>query len=662
MDMLRNFIPAPALDPALIALAPTTYATAVRVAPQVFEKVRFEVNVGRFQKDATRMERLLSLFEVAKLYNKNVCLCPTGPEPNPVLYTPNDIKRARIYHYFQDKPGAQKGKYANRLYGYIVFGVTGDVDDFVMAMKEWATSNRHELTKHGVPSNSVVAGFIVHASLTSNRDDLMSAIRNTSEWRAAGCPEFSLKVSPLWSSGGADAKVPAICCECERSKVADFEKMCETLFFGENLSLPSAIREAYFFPSRKFAANDPARLTYIGGHRDFLTTEKSVTCGGLGNVYQEVRLRRDSQYSSTIEDLILLVQGTNGPLFRSMDRTIDGKVFLKMDASNVGAWTVRKDQLGDHLRSLVHPDDHALVFSDGNQELLFSEPWAKYKDGQLTKNVMQLPNKESLAYVDRYKAKFATPETKLPPLMKKRIHSNVSSDGTSTTANTLSSAETSLGQANVVDLTMNNRESVSSPSHKVHVVEQRVFQETTSPVSSMAGSLSSTPGVMSPKTARMHHLESKVASHDKKLNDIQTSVFSLDEKIVTQGEQSSFQFNRFEELLGQIHGTIVNSMQRLSEPNHQQTELATMDGIEVAGHEDGAYNPIQHSHDWNEEWRRYQAHKSHIDSKRAEWAERLNKEAASKGEEYDYYAAACERYPSPPPVQFPDDITYADDL
>jgi hypothetical protein len=155
----------------------------------------------------------------------------------------------------------------------------------------------------------------------------MSAIRNTSEWRAAGCPEFSLKVSPLWSSGGADAKVPAICCECERSKVADFEKMCETLFFGENLSLPSAIREAYFFPSRKFAANDPARLTYIGGHRDFLTTEKSVTCGGLGNMYQEVRLRRDSQYSSTIEDLILLVQERMVPFFGAWIGPLTGRYF-----------------------------------------------------------------------------------------------------------------------------------------------------------------------------------------------------------------------------------------------------------------------------------------------------------------------------------------------
>ena len=256
MDMLRHFVPAPTLDPALLDAAPTTYATAVRVAPQVFEKVRCEINVGRFSKDATRTERLLSIFNVAKLYDKNVSLCPTGPEPNPVLYTSYDIKKARIFHYFQDKPGAQKGKYANRLYGYIVFGVSGDVDDFVMAMKEWAASNRHELTRHGVPSSSVIVGFIVHASLTSNRDDIVAAIRNTPEWQAAGCPEFSVKVAPLWSSGGADAKVPAICCECERSKISEFEQMCEVLFFGENLSLPSAIREAYFFPSRKFAAND----------------------------------------------------------------------------------------------------------------------------------------------------------------------------------------------------------------------------------------------------------------------------------------------------------------------------------------------------------------------------------------------------------------------
>lgn len=675
LDMLRDLVPVPTLDPAMITESPTTYATAVRVAPQGFEKVRLEVNIGRFPKDTDRTERILSLFNVAKLYDKHVCLCPSGSEPNPVLYTPYDIKRSRVYRYFQDKPGAQKGKYTNSLYGYIVFGVTGDVDDFVMAMKEWATSNRHELARHGVPSSSVVAGFIVHSSLTLNRDDMVAAIRNTSEWHNAGNPDFSLKISPLWSSGGADAKVPAICCECERSKVAEFEKMCEALFFGENLSLPSAIRAAYFFPSRKFAANDPSRLAYIGGQRDFLTTERTITCGGLENVYQEVRLRRDPRYSSSVEDILLLLQGTKGPLFRSMDRTTDNKVFLKLDDNNIGAWMLQKNQIGDHLRALVHPEDYSKVFTMESQELVFSEPWMKFKDGQLTKNVMQLPCKASLEYVNRYKAKFTPKEPTLPPLAKKRIHSNVSNASTTSTASatTVSSHTTSpsasapvlpgnlTNPGTIVDLTTTGSDSVASPSHKVHVVEQRAFHGTTSPMSSMDGSLASDPRNLSPKTARMHQLESKVAAHDQKLTAIQTSVSSLDAKIVSQGEQSSFQFNRFEEMLSHIHGTIVQGMQRISDPNGAQPS-EMMDEIQAHEDYDDAYDPIRKSREWNEEWRRYQLSKSRVDSQRAECAAQLCKEAESKGECYDYYAVASERFPSPPPVNFPDDITYTDDL
>ena len=672
LDMLRDLIPVSRLDPALINDSPASYASAVRVVPQGFEKVRLEVNIGRFPKDTGRTDRILSLFEVAKLYDKHVCLCPSGPEPNPVLYTQYDIKRSRIYRYFQDKPGAQKGKYANNLFGYIVFGVTGDVDDFVMAMKEWATSNRHELARHGVPSTSVVAGFIVHASLTLNRDDMVAAIHNTSEWHDAGNPEFSIKISPLWSSGGAEAKVPAMCCECERSKVVAFEKMCEDLFFGENLSLPSAIRGAYFFPSRKFAANDPSRLAYIGGQRDFLTTERTVTCGGLGNVYQEVRLKRDPKYSSSVEDILLLLQGTKGPLFRSMDRTTDDKVFLKIDESNIGAWMVQKDQLGDHLRTLIHPDDHTKVFTFDSQELTFSEPWMKYKDGQLTKNITQLPCKASLEYVNRYKAKFMAAEQQLLPTVKKRIHSTVTSIASSTTATTDTSQSTATptsnlqgqptNRMNVVDLTANCGDSVSSPSHKVHVVEQRAFQDTTSPVSSMAGSLASDPRLLSPKTARMCQLESKVAAHDQKLQDIQTSVSSLDAKIVSQGEQSSFQFGRFKEMLSHIHGTIVQGMQHIAAPRVEQPQTATMDEMQDATEAEEAYDPIRSSREWNEEWQRYQLSKSRVDSQRAECAERLCKDAEAKGECYDYYAAACERFPSPPPVDFPDDITYVDEL
>jgi len=280
---------------------------------------------------------------------------------------------------------------------------------------------------------------------------------------------------------------------------------------------------------------------------------------------------------------------------------------------------------------------------------------------------MQLPCKASLAYVNRYKAKFTSEEPQLPPLVKKRIHSNVSSTNSSFTATTVSSETNassasgvqgqSAGRSPVIDLTNNYSDSVPSPSHKVHVVEQRAYQNTASPVSSMAGSLSSDPRLLSPKTARMHQLESKVAAHDQKLTDIQSSVSSLDAKIVSQGEQSSFQFGRFEEMLNHIHGTIVQGMLRAEQP-----PAAIMDGMPDTTDEDGAYNPIQNSHEWNEEWRRFQLTKSRVDMQRAEYAEGLWKEAGYKGERHDYYATACERFPSPPPVNFPDDITYTDDL
>lgn len=218
----------------------------------------------------------------------------------------------------------------------------------------------------------------------------------------------------------------------------------------------------------------------------------------------------------------------------------------------------------------------------------------------------------------------------------------------------------------MIDMTNTDSASVASPSHKVHVVEQRAYHNNASPLSSMAGSLgslASDPRALSPKTARMHQLESKVEAHDKKLTDIQVSVSSLDTKIVNQGEQTTFQFNRFEEMLNHIHGTIVQGLQISTKHPSEKPLEAIMNGMQnnMEG-DDGAYNPVQHSHEWNEEWRRYQLHKIRVDAQRVECAESLSREAASKGECYDYYAVACERFPSPPPVNFPDDITYTDDL
>ena len=453
-----------------------------------------------------------------------------------------------------------------------------------------------------------------------------------------------------------------MCCEVERSKVSEFEKICESLFFGENLSLPSSIREAYFFRSRLFAATDPVRLTYIAGQRDFLTSERTITCDGLANIYQVVHLRSDPTYTSTIEDLVLLVQGTKGPLFRSLDRTVEEKVFLKIDVSNLGAWMVRKDQLGDHLKNLVHPDDHALIFRYESQELTFSEPWQKYKDGQLiSKNVMKLPCKASLAYVDRYKEKFITQGPPLPPTIKKRAHSTVSSENSATQAtSTTSSSTQARTSTSIIDLTETQFQ-VSSPNHKVHVVEQRAFQENPSPVSSMASSLSPAPLQNSPRTQRMKQLESKVESHDKKLEAIQTSVTALDTKIVSQSECTSFQFNRFEEMLNHIHGTIVSGMQQLADKPATHVNVS-MENEEFPGFEDGAYNPIARAAEWNETWRRDQAHRLFIATQRSEYIAQLQREAVPGGATTDYEAAAAARFPYPDPIDYPDDITYVDDL
>jgi len=221
------------------------------------------------------LDRILSVFDVARRFDKSVCLCPSGKEPNSVLYGPKDIKHSRLHRYFQDKPGAQNGKNANNLYGFIVFGITGEVDDFELAMRDWAIGQRHELVRHGVASNSLIAGFLVQISVTVNREECMKAIKNTPEWIVAGQPDFSIKISTLWSTGGAGTKVPALCFECDRTMLDPFVRMCEALFYGDNVTLPTAIRACVFFPSRSFAPNHQVRLTYITSQQEFLSNERT---------------------------------------------------------------------------------------------------------------------------------------------------------------------------------------------------------------------------------------------------------------------------------------------------------------------------------------------------------------------------------------------------
>jgi hypothetical protein len=159
----------------------------------------------------------------------------------------------------------------------------------------------------------------------------------------------------------------------------------------------------------------------------------------------------------------------------------------------------------------------------------------------------------------------------------------------------------------------------------------------------------------------MQHLEKKVEAHDKKLSDIQTSVSHLDVKIEKGHASTNFQFGKLEEMLAHIHGEIVAGVQS----SKQEAErLSVLEHVTTSEWEDdgGAHNPVVQSRDWNEVWRQDKAHRSFIESQRVEYVEELRKEAEQKGQRYDYYAVACERFPSPPPIDYPDDITYIDDL
>jgi len=301
----------------------------------------------------------------------------------------------------------------------------------------------------------------------------------------------------------------------------------------------------------------------------------------------------------------MLLKGTRGSLLRSIDKTVDGKVFLKLDAENLSAWNVCMQGVEEHLRLAVYPDDHTLVFRGEEQTLTFSDPWLKFKDGQLTRNVLDLPCKASLAYVERCQAKF-TPKN-VTPGIKKRAHSNVSSDGTLTTTSTTTTQFTAERRVAVtevaIDLTEEDGKPASSPNHKVQIIEQRVFHANTSPVSSMEGSATLSANAASPKSARMQQLERRVEAHDVRLTAIQTSVCDLDTKIVSQHQETSFHFRKFHEMLNHIHEQIVAGVAKAAPAQTEQLTVVDEELPDEDRYEEGAFNPIQHQYDWHQTWK-----------------------------------------------------------
>ena len=660
IDVLKHLIDVPLLDPSRMVEKVPTFAEAVQVIPKEVHKVRFECHINKFPKNTPKVERITHVLDVARRYDKSACLYPSGKEQHPPLSSAYEIKNARLHRYFQDKPGAQSPRYANSLYGFFVIGITGDVDDFELAMKDWAISQRHELVRQGVSSNSLIVGFLTQGSVTTNRDDCVNAIKATPQWVGAGCPDFSIKTSMLWGTGGSAAKVPALCLECDRTKIEPFVKMCEALFFGENISLPTMLREVLFFPSRSFAPNHPVRLTYINSQYDFISSERTITCEHLGDIYQQVRLKCDPSKRASLEDILLRLTGVSGPLFRSMDRTVDNKTFLKLDVTNLDAWAVRRSEVEEFLKHTVHPDDHNLVFRNATSTLAFSEPWAKFVNGRMSRNVLDVPSKESIEYVGRCTERLTTPQT---CGLKKRAHASVSSGSNATITTSSSTASQRTHPIPTIDLTEDSK-SASSPNHKVHVVEQRSFQHNASPISSIDGSATTPKGPPSPNTVRMQKLEDKVASHDTRLTDIQRTVTSLDEKIVTQHSETTFNFNKFSLMLNTINENILASATITTMEPAVPAQDVPEDMVDeykefLAGA--GAFNPNEKRSHWNQVWKEDQAHRSHVQSRRIEYAESLRRDAEHYGETFDHYAAAYERYPSPPPIDYPDDTTFMDD-
>jgi len=113
MDYLRSLLDVPLLDPSRLQKTPSKFPEVVQVVPEGFHKIRFEIN-AEFPKNTPKIDRILSIFDVARRYDKSVCLCPSGKEPHPVLYTPTDIKQSRFHRYFQDKPGAKSTRHDDR--------------------------------------------------------------------------------------------------------------------------------------------------------------------------------------------------------------------------------------------------------------------------------------------------------------------------------------------------------------------------------------------------------------------------------------------------------------------------------------------------------------------------------------------------------------------
>jgi len=619
------------LPPELAQMSPPDYSRLPTSSPKAIKHVKLEVSIGGFTKHYAKTERIVKLWSIAKRFDKNVVLCPIVSEPLPVLRSDNEIRSCLLFQYFQDKYSGKR-QHHSIISGYLTFGITVEEQDFLAAMKDWAASHNHEVNRTDRSAMTVSAGFIIRMPLTACKPDAENGIKSTPEYERAGRPELYIRVSTVYGkqSDSSTDKAPAWCVECNREDLDTVINLCQSILTGKNPRLPSSMRGSFFLPIRSLPIDHPARRSYIAGQLAFLRSELTVTCRGLQDPSNMVRLRTDTTIQTTVEDLLLSITAVDGKLFRSVDRISpdDPKILLTMDESNLTAWTYRQKTLADMLKALVFEEDHCRVFRTRQAALGFSDPWRKYRDGHIKKNVMDIPSAISIAYAEEVMQKLPDFGT-VQPFLKKRMHGSVAT-GTAKDA---------------IDLTVEGATPVSSPSHKVQVVEQRA-QSFGPPATVVQGT--STVSSTTQEDARFVAIESVVSEHGVKLNELQSGMVELNDKINANHGETRSAFSDFHSLLQEIKNTVQKG------PEHGLGDDPEDMWNDADG---GCYNPFAAKAALEYNLRQYQRALHVARASRAELEQQLVVENAG-GTAVDYAKVAYERFPSPElPADCNDDMT-----
>jgi len=334
VDDLDQILGLPQIPLDAVQLSPPPYGQMSTSSPLAIKHVRLEITMRNCAKHMGINERLVKFWSICKKFDNQVVVCPISNELLPALRNDGEIRSCFLNKYFHSRMPARK-QHPSVLQGMIILGITTDEKDFVAALKDWVNSYGHEIVRTDRAMSSVVVGFLINMPLNTNKTVAENSIKSTREYRLLGKPDLYLRLSKVYgksSHGGPDA-APAWCVECAKDDLDAVVKLCETIFTGSNNMLPSCLRAACYLPTKSIPVGHPARQSYIRGQLAFLSSELTVTCHGLQDIYNMVRLQKDPTIQTTVEDVLMSIPAVNGKLFRSADMTAteETKVFLRFD-------------------------------------------------------------------------------------------------------------------------------------------------------------------------------------------------------------------------------------------------------------------------------------------------------------------------------------------